>query len=158
MLVGSFADASNKRGSFSPSNSHEPTPFCSTSVITDTIFPTIPSTLQLCFKCLFESQIPWNTHCLLQKMKYPLRKAFRGAISCIKGTKKELLRDHSGGHIYTPTQGRKHIVHRNNWNTYSCRREEKKYEDERPNQHSTSQSCHRMMSWSSSGSPPEKRS
>lgn len=89
---------------------------------------------------------------------YPLRKAFRGAISCIKGTKKELLRDHSGGHIYTPTQGRKHIVHRNNWNTYSCRREEKKYEDERPNQHSTSQSCHRMMSWSSSGSPPEKRS
>lgn len=48
--------------------------------------------------------------------------------------------------IFTLTQGKEHVFHGNSCYTYYRKREEKKHEDERPNQCSASQSCHSVRS------------
>jgi len=97
-------------------------------------------------------------------MKESPEKAFAGKISCVNRRRQKCLgaipvcktAPSPTEHIYIPTQGKKRVFHGNCWYTCYCKREEKKPEDERPNKFSASQSCHRVISYSSSGSPPEE--
>lgn len=142
----------------------------STSPVTDAILPTILSILQLWLRFFILMLRLTQNHRSNERHLGPYKKwsshqgrHFGGTISCVNGKKKSLgtipvckTTPSPTEHIYTPTQGKKRVFHGNSWYTYYCRRKEKKHEDERPNQFGASQSCHRVISYSSSGSLPEE--